>query len=130
MTRPDLDALEKLADEATPGPWIIRTLENFGWNVVHYRNRDGFNIERVSKCAHEENAAFIAAANPAAIKALIAELKEGRRLMEPFASAAEKLDGLWDENDWRWNESVRSNVTVRDIRSVSAFLARNGKGEG
>lgn len=111
----DLDALEKLADEATPGPWTTRTLENFGWNVVHYRNRDRFNIERVSKCAHEENAVFIAAANPATIKALIAELKEARGLLSEWM-------GTWDID-----ASGRGIVPIAD--DTRAFLARK-KGEG
>lgn len=43
--------------------------------------------------------------------------------LEPFAKAADKLDGLWSEDDWRWNDSVRSGVTVRDIRRASQALA-------
>lgn len=141
MTAPDLDALEKLADEATPGPWITETGMETVWVGSSKANAakvariicpvdvgPGYTTEYVEQ--QTANAAFIAAANPATIKALIAELKEARRLLKPFAAAAEKLDGLWDESDWRWNDSVRSNVTVRDIRAVSAFLAPNGKGEG
>lgn len=43
--------------------------------------------------------------------------------LEPFARAADGLDGLWSEDDWRWNDSVRSGVTVRDIRRARQALA-------
>lgn len=43
-------------------PWIVRTLENFGFNVVHYINGDKFDLARVAKCSEEANAAFIARA--------------------------------------------------------------------
>ena len=46
-----------------------------------------------------------------------------RKALEPFARAAGKLDGLWDEEDWRWNDSVCSNVTVRDLRRAAQALA-------
>lgn len=46
----------------TPGPWQVRTLENFGFNVVHYGGGDKFNILRVAKAGEEANARLIAAA--------------------------------------------------------------------
>lgn len=52
----------KLTAAYTPGPWDVRTLENFGWNVVHYRNGDKFDIVRVAKANKEEDARLIAAA--------------------------------------------------------------------
>jgi hypothetical protein len=45
----------------TPGPWVVRTLENFGFNVVHYKGGDRFDIVRVAKCAEEADARLIAA---------------------------------------------------------------------
>lgn len=98
MTRLDLDALEKLADEATPGPWTTDSGDGplddnakFQSNaqVLIYSDED-CDIHPVAdaSCNHScrtedeqaANAAFIAAANPATIKALIAELKEEREL--------------------------------------------------
>lgn len=58
------------------------------------------------------------------IEALTAQVAVMGEALEPFAKAAGKLDGLWDESDWRWNDSVLSNVTVRDIRlAAKARLA-------
>ena len=85
LKSPDLDALEKLADEALlPMP--------------DRRRRSWFNRQR----------RFSEAANPATIKALIAEV---RRLQDRVA---------------RWEPPL---MTSTASSSCSAFLARNGKGE-
>lgn len=62
----------------TPGPWTIRTLENFGFNVVHYVDGDRFNIHRVAKTGDEANARLIAAAPDllAALATFVAEYVE------------------------------------------------------
>lgn len=113
----DLDALEKLADEATPGKWR---------NAVYSRERvivaglaSKAFVKVLGKPPHsngkdcaiqaDANAAFIAAANPATIKALIAELKEAR---EHLARCVELVPA------------------PGAIEAADAFLARNGKGEG
>ncbi len=57
-----IQEMRGLIAKATPGPYLIRTLENFGFNVVHYQDGDKFNIVRVGKCADEANAALIVAA--------------------------------------------------------------------
>lgn len=62
MTLPNDDVLAKVLAKADPAPWTIRTLENFGFNVVHYRNGDKFDILRVAKCAQDNNAMLIALA--------------------------------------------------------------------
>ena len=93
----DLDALEKLADEATPGPW-----ERSDWT------HDGYVISAnagwLGEIENKSDAAFIAAANPATIKALIAELKAGREAVEELLYAH----------------------TDKSIAMGKAFLARNG----
>lgn len=75
----DLDALEKLADEATPGPWTQGPDNRFVPTV-------GSAAGRVAALCHDyispaqtvANAAFIAGLNPATAKALIAELRRYR----------------------------------------------------
>ena len=120
----DLDSLEKLADEATPGPWVY---EGTGYTD------DGGQYREVTSPAEvifgewstpsEENAAFIAAANPQAIKALIAELKEARAVIDRLASS-EAFDV----------PQAISGPLAAEMRArmdaARAFLARNGKGEG
>jgi hypothetical protein len=67
-----------LIDRHTPGPWYIRTLENFGFNVVHYNGGDKFDIIRVAKCSNEADAKLIAAAPELleALRTLLDEAKE------------------------------------------------------
>lgn len=92
--RPDLDALEKLADRCSFGdPWYTEE------NLLGRQNFGQFL---------PQDRAFIAAANPATIKALIAELKEARSTVEELLYAH----------------------TDKSIAMAEAFLARNGKGEG
>ncbi len=91
----DLDALEKLADRCSFGdPWYTEE------NLLGRQNFGQFL---------PQDRAFIAAANPATIKALIAELKEAR---EHLARCVELVPA------------------PGAIEAADAFLARNGKGEG
>lgn len=115
MTAPDLDALEKLADEATPGPW-----RHYSHGLPEFRNvehlvesespgvNEGDGLICVTNAPNNRDAAFIAAANPATIKALIAELKAGKAAVEELLYAH----------------------TDKSIAMGQAFLARNRKGEG
>ena len=138
----DLDALEKLADEATPGPWGAADWDDdFGDNlftveasepeVLHEGQSSiwpyGIRRMRVAETIEgqrpTEDAAFIAAANPATIKALIAELKEARRLL------ADLMVWFGKYPEFKPNPDYMSGVT-EDIAKTRAFLARNGKGEG
>ena len=110
--RPDLDALEKLADEATPGPWkAVGTIyEHMNCEVRGGKKGEGQAIAQVWDGPHAfKDGQWIAAANPATIKALIAELKEARGLLE-----------RWQQPEGQWSAII----------DTSAFLARNGKGEG
>ena len=88
---PDLDALEKLADRCSFGdPWYTEE------NLLGRQNFGQFL---------PQDRAFIAAANPATIKALIAELKEARSTVEELLYAH----------------------TDKSIAMGRAFLARNGE---
>ncbi len=114
MTAPDLDALEKLADRCSFGdPWYTEE------NLLGRQNFGQFL---------PQDRAFIAAANPATIKALIADLAEAKRLL------AESVDltGLCTTPE-RFSECGSGEVFLRMTAhnaQARAFLARNGKGEG
>ena len=67
MTQEQINELRKLAEDATPGPWIKRG----------YVPGIGCGVDGVTAVAHHTTSAdadFIAAANPAAILAMIAEI--------------------------------------------------------
>ncbi len=75
----DLKQLEELADAATPGPWDVKNDEDSLVIVAGKGADDCILLFMDSECsadADHANAAFIAAANPARIKALCAEVRE------------------------------------------------------
>lgn len=90
-TRPmtdDLERLEALAMAATPGPWEWKDRD--GWYELE--DQEGYRIaDDGTACGEyggwmelptEPNAAFIAAANPAAILSLIQRVREADRLLK------------------------------------------------
>jgi len=98
----DLDALEKLADEASKARGL--------WDEVYCTNK------------------FHDYATPATIKALIAELREARGLLSESAD----LTGLCttpDRFSECGTGEVFLCMTAHNAKA-RAFLARNGKGEG
>ena len=98
MTPQDLDALEKLADEALlPMP--------------DRRRRSWFNRQRQ----------FADAANPATIKALIAELRTARVLLSNIHERATEGHKKAGCDNWR---------AVDRCRQIANLTSRNGKGEG
>ena len=118
----DLDALEKLADEATPGSWTalvgstpypecddadswVAILSPAGKGILTFQERYRMG-EGDDRADYDRDAAFIAAANPAAIKALIAELREAR------------------------GHLARCVELVPEPGAIDAADAFNGKGEG
>ena len=126
----DLDALEKLADEATPGEWEPVSLSGYGspFSIRMAYHSDNPNASKthygIQSVRTRGDAHFIAAANPATIKALIAELREARGLLKPFAVYYE----INDLDERLADDAIE--VPVGDLRLARAFLARNGKGEG
>lgn len=70
----DLDDLERKADAATPGPWECRVTPIIECSTLRWAQGDMADPGR-----HEADAAFIAAANPATVKALIAEIRRLRK---------------------------------------------------
>jgi hypothetical protein len=89
----DLKELERLARAATPGPWAINTAgiakrgEPFKITEIYVYAPETQDdtaicadvIDPVTQEPSEANAAYIAAANPAAILSLIAELEQCRK---------------------------------------------------
>lgn len=143
----DLDALEKLADEAPGKKWALEAgfLEIDGMSPLFQLFGspcdcgEGENPICGSDGEAEAAAAFMIAAQPATIKALIAELREARGLLQGFiddeADAVTNplgglsLGGLMDARDN--SGCVYQSAALADrIAQTRAFLARNGKGEG
>jgi hypothetical protein len=69
MTPADLSRIETLAREATPGEW--KAMGYLPWRV-----ENGDRPTPICGCDNVANAAYIAAANPAAVLALIERVRE------------------------------------------------------
>ena len=79
----DLDELERLAQEATPGPWEMGKSSIMCRSCLHLRGC--YNIYQEADCTDvthpqagldQQDAAYIAAANPQTVLALIKRLRE------------------------------------------------------
>lgn len=111
MTPPrDLDALERLAKAATPGEWRVLTDYVAGrerWEPVAYCGTSHIWSDGPLVCDDgRADAAFIAAANPETVLALLARLKEVERRNGELATALRRcreagLDvfGNWEDCD-------------------------------
>ena len=104
----DYSELERLAEAATQGPWGYA-----GSYVCPARVEDGTTYveswRAVADCARPENTKFIAAANPAAVLALIAENKRLRAGMkgdydlDAWLDWTQEVDGLRKDADrYQW----------------------------
>lgn len=117
----DLDALEKLADEATPGPWTIDPDDQWddGTNLPEQLDLrvNGSRWGKVVDAVHisDADAAYIAAVNPATMDALISELREARGLLKSWVATAEAeyVEGLFYDN----------------VKETRAFLSKAQGGE-
>ena len=99
----DINDIERKAKAATPGPWSADTGEP-GDAVVWGPGEDNLitNIgpSRVNQCwvafdGEKEDCEFIAAANPAAVLALVSLLREAENLLSDSADYNES----WDHSD-------------------------------
>ena len=119
-----LEALREASAKATKGEWHIRTLENFGWNIVGYEDGDKFRIDRIAKTKEEANARLIALlCSESARNEIIAALEELERLREALTLAANRLgrcsvEFIADDNRstlrWdcpTWEQEARAALT-------------------
>lgn len=144
----DLDGLEKLAKNATPGEW----------KQSHRAGRDGMYSTEVYDAAgetiatiawypkpiangiatyREENAAFIAAANPSQIIELINALRDAQRDEVPVAYSYELAHSRLDHsgNYCNWQKHLtfdRPHVppdSIRNLMPLYGMKSKSSEGE-
>ena len=121
----DFDELKALCERATPGPWM---------HTPGYYNDSGGQYDQIDSPVEiisgewggpsGDNAAFIAAANPATILALLSANREMREALEPFAKAAV----LFDAGDYVNHDACIYRPAAGDEYSLSSghlFAARS-----
>jgi hypothetical protein len=92
----DFTDLEKLAREATPGEWRLLP-SSFSPRIFVMQRGYGPDDAAIADVRDRTNADYIAAANPARVLALCAELSRLRSLLEPFACAC---TGRCERMEW------------------------------
>lgn len=131
----DLDALEALAKAATPGPWV---LDNSGWSRPYsvpdriaggISENDWTNVimpqdeQGGGSWSRDEDAEYIAAADPSTILALIAELRRERERADRAEWAAGIVGDVARESSGGWQDASA------ELHAVEAALSRAVQGE-
>jgi len=85
----NIEELKRLAEAATPGPWstYMITMQNM---CIRKMNKCGYEECEIARNVHHNNAAYIAAANPAAILELIAEVEALRDQVNGLTGTADR----------------------------------------
>lgn len=134
---PDLKELERLARAATPGPWAINTAgiakrgEPFKITEIYVYAPETQDdtaicadvIDPVTQEPSEANAAYIAAANPAAILSLIAELTRPETTLVSIMRA-ELEQAKKDAERYRWLTADHADAEMRDLAEDTGIRLR------
>lgn len=133
MTIPDLDALERAAQAATPGPWQFddgnSSLVTLAYNPdgPNFAPDDNYGVihcgDLEMDLPKEADARFIEKCDPQTILRLIAMAREAAtlrgRVIEECAAVIEKTDV---EGDYHWNgeDSVWRSDAEASLKSAAA----------
>lgn len=134
---PDLKELERLARAATPGPWAINTAgiakrgEPFKITEIYVYAPETQDdtaicadvIDPVTQEPSEANAAYIAAANPAVILSLIAELTRPETTLVSIMRA-ELEQAKKDAERYRWLTADHADAEMRDLAEDTGIRLR------
>lgn len=123
MNQKQIAELKKLAQKATPGPWVANT--DGDGSLCEAKYPDG---ERhiIIEPAEWDNAAYIAAVNPQAILELIAENEQLNKEADWLARQIRIFESMWlDETDcWgnkpgtvsHWRKEAHKAVEESDAK--------------
>lgn len=121
----DYQELRRLAEQATPGPWGDEWPQRERATLAHIirEHNDG---PQVANVLLEEDAAYIAAANPAAILALLSERQENQRRIAELEEGLRRLNDAIPgtaidlSNSSEWSELARATIQARSLLQSSA----------
>lgn len=121
----DINELRRLAEAATPGPWLKYHDE---WSICG-------DSGHIAHCEVRSDADYIAAANPAVILALLSErdalrdrVAELEGALKPFAEVADNDIGDDETDDEIFVPMLRNHraplITVGNIRAARKALSQ------
>lgn len=114
----NIDELEKLARGAASGPWIVSADEDSDKWLVGYESQPGLVGYPVVSTYSDDDATYIAAANPAAILELISINRELVSALENYIR--------YTNNGVSGGEAGPAEIIIRD-RAVLALARANGE---
>ena len=144
----DLDRLEKLAREATPGPWEWEPPSKDAWPlgdeslVTSWNEADGYQKSVVSGWGHDasgtsasdEDRAYIAAANPSVVLDLIARVRTAEAERDAYKArldAVASLASQWDGTpDYQPTDYDRGRVDQRHEMTMQLLESLDGDPTG
>ena len=88
----NIDELERIANEATDGPWQRRTGEGFSYFIVETA---WGGEKRITESKSSLDAAYIEAANPATMRKLIERLRDAEEAMGQGDEAESAYFSKW-----------------------------------
>ena len=127
----DFDELKALCERATPGPWM---------HTPGYYNDSGGQYDQIDSPVEiisgewggpsGDNAAFIAAANPATILALLSANRDMREALRPFSALADMVGESWTDETPAFVGAEGVTITIGQLRKArSALTTQRGDGE-
>lgn len=133
MTPDQLRELREKAEKATPGPWETAETPGFGHDHAPYTVVNGDN-EQITECwdntpgawkpeQNEGNAAFIAAANPQTVIALLDEIERLREALNDKHSKLQVDANIEREYSNRLRQQLTAMRAARDELAEIAKLA-------
>jgi len=115
------DELERLARAATPGPWAWS-----GWSLLGNTHEAVIGNEPGEGqiiVPESNNAAFIAAANPATILDLLAANRKMRAGLRPFAALADMVGEAWTDETPAFVGADGVTITIGQLREARSALS-------
>lgn len=119
MTPREYTVLRAKAEGATPGPWYASANYLIGGIWVHSSQYDPERSIVFDMVVRAEDAAFIVAANPQAVLALLAEIEQQRRLLLDTADERDQLQQQMPQAQKRIAELEAKNKALMRHRAAT-----------
>jgi len=110
----DLDKLEVVADEATPGPWVVG--KHYFVYEIRFPDPDAEGSSRWRSLTKEDGY-HMSVFDPSTVKALIARAREADRLESTLAIAIAALN---DARDWAGCETDCERVVDEALAKINS----------
>lgn len=117
--------LRRLALAATPGPWLLLKGDDEFLSAVQRQREGGFSVAGLTPKQGRADAAYIAAANPAAMVALLDRLAAAEKNAARYQHLRQASEGAW----WHYGHYTADAMDAA-IDAAMRGLADKGAGNG